>query len=175
MRGGGRTKPELNCHSRGVFHPLAKPTLSKMLRNKSKSQCSTCQVPSGRRKCRELTQAEDPAGVTPPRDPRGNLGEFGLPLSNLLQTPDCLLMFCTYQCVGFFDQHQWKRLQVSFQARDWDLVHWLIGSSQKLQYVSHKGSVHADRRELFNQEWLLQMHKTRSGIWESISVTILGL
>jgi len=40
----GITKFELNCHSRGAFHPLAKPTLIKMLRNKRKSQGKFCHL-----------------------------------------------------------------------------------------------------------------------------------
>lgn len=118
-----------------VFHHSAKPTLIKMLRNKGKSQGSIGSILSFT--VYHLSGAgtgtfSRPCRVMPSHDLQGNLGEFDLPLGNTLQATGCLLMFCVGCYFVFFDHHQWKGLQFSFYSQYWDLVHWLIDSSQKM-------------------------------------------
>lgn len=150
-------------------------------------------------------QTADPAGVMPSCDLQGNLGEFDLPLGNLLQAPGCLLMFCACWYFVFFDQHQWKGLPFSFylRVRPCALVNWVFSKivpkvviyssgtrptfpsyicavvstvdTPWLQYEGHKGSGHRPQRSCSTKNDYCRCIKEEVGSRESMSVTVLGL
>lgn len=134
---GGRAKSELSRQSRGAFHALAKPSPIKMTWNKGKSIYHLSGAGAG-----SLCRRQTLQGWCPHMTYRETLGSllFLLAISSRSQ----ITCWC-FVLVGVLFSLTSPSGKVSgFYSQDWDLAHWLIGSSQKLLQRSlyiHQGHV----------------------------------